>query len=103
MSPTTAGSPDGAMTRRRWLQRTMAAIGVAIGGVAGLAVPIIWAQHIKNVTLRQFGTGVSNINETARKAKADLGFSLTMTALNSDVRAKGIPCYYTPLKEGYRA
>ena len=34
--------------------------------------PTIWAQNIKNVTLRQFGTGVSNINEIAKKVKEDL-------------------------------
>ena len=34
--------------------------------------------------LRQFGTGVSNLNEIAEKAKADLGFTIQMTALDSD-------------------
>ena len=84
MIPTTSGSPDGTMTRRRWLQRIAATVGVAIGGAAVRSVPTIWAQNIKNVTLRQFGTGVSNINEISRKAKEDLGFTLTMTALDSD-------------------
>jgi putative spermidine/putrescine transport system substrate-binding protein len=84
MIPMTSGSPDGTMTRRRWLQRIAATVGVAIGGAARRNVPTIWAQNIKNVTLRQFGTGVSNINEISRKAKEDLGFTLTMTALDSD-------------------
>ena len=84
MIPTTAGSSDGALTRRRWLQHMAASVGVAIGGTAVWGVPTIWAQNIKNVTLRQFGTGVSNINEISRKAKEDLGFTLTMTALDSD-------------------
>src|SRR5262249_17370975 len=39
---------------------------------------------IKNVTLRQFGTGVSNLNAIAEKCKADLGITLQMTALDSD-------------------
>ena len=34
--------------------------------------------------LRQCGTGVSAINEIAEKCKADLGFTLQMTALDSD-------------------
>src|SRR5512132_3327047 len=84
MIPTTPSSPAGAMTRRRWLQGIAATIGVAIGGWAVRGVPMVWAQNIKNVTLRQFGTGVSNINEISRKAKEDLGFTLTMTALDSD-------------------
>jgi len=46
--------------------------------------PTIWAQNIKNVTLRQFGTGVSNLNDVAVKVKEDLGFTLEMTALDSD-------------------
>ena len=46
--------------------------------------PVIWGQNIKNVTLRQFGTGVSNLNDVATKVKEDLGFTLEMTSLDSD-------------------
>ncbi|MEM9782541.1 MAG: extracellular solute-binding protein, partial [Pseudomonadota bacterium] len=55
-------------------------------GIAGstIGAPTIWAQNIKDVTLRQFGTGVSNLNEVAAKVKEDLGFTLEMTALDSD-------------------
>jgi putative spermidine/putrescine transport system substrate-binding protein len=84
MVPTTSGRLDATMTRRRWLRRAAATLGLAIGGGLVKGVPTIWAQQIKNVTLRQFGTGVSNINEIARKAKEDLGVTLTMTALDSD-------------------
>ena len=49
-----------------------------------LGAPMIWAQDIKDVTLRQFGTGVSNLNDVAVKVKEDLGFTLEMTALDSD-------------------
>ena len=45
---------------------------------------MIWAQNNKNIVLRQCGTGVSAFNEIAEKAKADLGFTLQMTALDSD-------------------
>ncbi len=60
--------------------------GAGIGGGSGLITgfPTIWAQNIKNVTLRQFGTGVSNLNAVAEKVKQDLGFTLTMTALDTD-------------------
>ncbi len=58
--------------------------GAAIGSGAISGFPTIWAQNIKNVTLRQFGTGVSNLNAVAEKVKADLGFTLSMTALDTD-------------------
>ena len=43
---------------------------------------MVWAKS--DVTLRQFGTGVSNLNEVAQKVKEELGFTLEMTALDSD-------------------
>ena len=52
------------------------------GAITGF--PVVWAQNIKNVTLRQFGTGVSNLNAIAEKVKQDLGFTLQMTALDTD-------------------
>ena len=45
---------------------------------------MIWAQDIKDVVLRQAGTGVSAFNEVATQVKTDLGFTLEMTALDSD-------------------
>ena len=70
----------GKTTRRALLGATGAAIGS--GAITGF--PTIWAQNIKDVTLRQFGTGVSNLNAIADKVKADLGFTLSMTALDTD-------------------
>jgi putative spermidine/putrescine transport system substrate-binding protein len=65
--------------RRRLLQTAGLA---ASGTVTGF--PTVWAQNIKNVTLRQFGTGVSNLNAIAEKVRQDLGFTLQMTALDTD-------------------
>ena len=62
----------------------------AFAGANTLGAPMIWAQNIKNVTLRQIGTGVSNLNEIAEKVKEDLGFSLTMTALDTDSAAQRV-------------
>jgi len=70
--------------RRALLKGTAATAGLAIGSGAVTGFPTIWAQNIKDVTLRQFGTGVSNLNEVAEKVKEDLGFTLEMTALDSD-------------------
>ncbi len=62
----------------------LATAGVAAGSGAITGFPTIWAQKIRNITLRQFGTGVSNLNAIADKVKQDLGFTLQMTALDSD-------------------
>ena len=71
---------NASITRRTLLGTTGAAIGS--GAITGF--PTIWAQNIKDVTLRQVGTGVSNLNAIADKVKADLGFTLSMTALDTD-------------------
>ena len=68
------------ITRRAALSLAGAAAGSGV--ITGF--PTIWAQNIRNVTLRQFGTGVSNLNAVADKVKQDLGFTLSMTALDTD-------------------
>ena len=72
-------SSDG--KQRRTLLKGAAAT-IAASTISG--APMIWAQNIKDVTLRQFGTGVSNLNDVATQVKEDLGFTLEMTALDSD-------------------
>ena len=85
-------SNKGQSVSRRDLLKTGSAVvaGVAIGSNAITGFPTIWAQNIKNVTLRQFGTGVSNINEIAKRAKQDLGITLQMTALDTDSTAQRV-------------
>ena len=73
---------DMKLNRRKLLKGGAAAATTA--AATSLGAPMIWAQNIKDVTLRQFGTGVSNLNEVAAKVKEDLGFTLEMTALDSD-------------------
>lgn len=68
---------------RRNLLKGAAATSAFVAGTT-LGAPMIWAQKIKDVTIRQFGTGVSNLNEVASKVKEDLGFTLEMTALDTD-------------------
>ncbi len=70
------------LSRRTLLKGAAATIGAA--GATTLGAPMIWAQEIKDVVLRQAGTGVSAFNEVAAKVKEDLGFTLEMTALDSD-------------------
>ena len=74
-----------ATSAKRFGRRSiLVAAGAAAGGGAITGFPTIWAQNIKNVTLRQFGTGVSNLNAVAERVKQDLGFTLEMTALDTD-------------------
>ncbi len=68
----------------RYSRRSMLKAGGAAVAAAALPAPMVWGQALKDVTLRQFGTGVSNLNEVATKVKEDLGFTLEMTALDSD-------------------
>ena len=83
-------SPN-SLSRRDLLKRGSAiALGATVGSQAITGFPTIWAQNIKNVTLRQFGTGVSNINEIAMKVKEDLGITLEMTALDTNSTAQRV-------------
>jgi putative spermidine/putrescine transport system substrate-binding protein len=68
----------------RYSRRALLKGGAAALAASALPAPMIWAQEIKDITLRQFGTGVSNLNDVAMKVKEDLGFTLEMTALDSD-------------------
>jgi putative spermidine/putrescine transport system substrate-binding protein len=65
---------------RRRLLKTAAAAGATL--VTGF--PTVWAQKYSNITLRQFGTGTSNINDIAERCKKDLGITLEMTATDTD-------------------
>ncbi|XDA98989.1 extracellular solute-binding protein [Sulfitobacter sp. LCG007] len=67
-----------------YTRRSLLASGAAVMGASAFPAPMLWAQDTKNITLRQFGTGVSNLNEVAQKVKEDLGITLEMTALDSD-------------------
>jgi putative spermidine/putrescine transport system substrate-binding protein len=68
---------------RRTLLKGAASTAV-MASASTLGAPMLWAQGIKDITIRQFGTGVSNLNEVADKVKEDLGFTLEMTALDTD-------------------
>ena len=74
------------LTRRDILKTGAAAAGLAAGSGAITGFPYICAKEA--ITLRQFGTGVSNINAIAEKCKADLGITLEMTATDSDAAAQ---------------
>ena len=72
------------MSKMRYSRRSVLKGGAAAVTASAFPAPMIWAQEIKDVVLRQAGTGVSAFNEVAAKVKEDLGFTLEMTALDSD-------------------
>ena len=72
------------ISRRGLLKGAACVTAAAASSGVITGFPMIWAQNIKNVTLRQFGTGVSNLNSIADKCKEDLGFNLQLTSLDSD-------------------
>ena len=74
------------VSRRSLLKSGAAAAGLAAGSGIITGFPTIWAQN--PITLRQFGTGVSNLNAIAEKCKEDLGITLEMTATDSDAAAQ---------------
>src|SRR5258707_15754161 len=84
MKPRSVDANQPRLGRRTVLKGAAALAGVAVGGGAVTGFPTIWAQNIKSVTLRQFGTGVSAYNDIAIKAKQDLGFTVELSALDSD-------------------
>ncbi|WP_316013603.1 PotD/PotF family extracellular solute-binding protein [Roseobacter sp. HKCCA0434] len=72
------------MPKVRYSRRSMLKTGGAALAATALPAPMVWGQETRNITLRQFGTGVSNLNEVANKVREDLGFNLEMTALDTD-------------------
>jgi len=85
---TDTAAPAGGLSRRALLKGTAAVAGLAAGSGAITGFPTIWAQNIRDVVLRQFGTGVSNQNAIAEQCKADLGITIQMTAMDSDAAAQ---------------
>jgi putative spermidine/putrescine transport system substrate-binding protein len=78
-----------ALSRTSWSRRSLLALsGAALGSGAVSGFPTIWAQNIKDVTLRQIGTGVSGLNPIAEQVKKDLGFNLQLTVSDTDAVAQ---------------
>ena len=72
------------ISKVRYSRRSLLKSGAAAIAVSALPAPMVWGKETRDITLRQFGTGVSNLNEVAQRVKEDLGFTLEMTALDSD-------------------
>ena len=72
------------ISRRTVLKGTAAAAGVAVGSGAVSGFPTIWAQNLKDVTLRSIGSAVTHVEPWAKQATEDLGFKVEITALDFD-------------------
>jgi putative spermidine/putrescine transport system substrate-binding protein len=72
------------LTRRAFVKKTALATTAIAATQMISGFPMVWAQKSKDIVLRQFGTGVSNQNAIADKAKEDLGITIQMTAMDSD-------------------
>lgn len=77
-------APEKNMDRRDFIKKAGLATAAFATTQAISGFPMVWAQKSKDIVLRQFGTGVSNINAIAQKAKEDLGITLQLTAMDSD-------------------
>ena len=79
------------ISRRSMLKGTAAAAGAAVGSGALTGFPTIWAQNIRNITLRSVGSGVTHIPPYKALAEEDLGFKLEFTVLDFNaIRTRGI-------------
>jgi putative spermidine/putrescine transport system substrate-binding protein len=86
-----------AVSRRQFLKGTALTFGAVLSSAALAAcaapvapaaetasdAPTVITPQIKDIVLRQIGTGVSNINEIQQKAQEDLGFSIQMKSLST--------------------
>ena len=80
------------MTRKYTVgrRRLLKGAGVAtLGTVVG--APTIWAQNNKNIVLRQFGTGVSNVNAPLASHPVHLWRGLNVTSDAASRRTQRTP------------
>jgi putative spermidine/putrescine transport system substrate-binding protein len=75
---------EAGVTRRGFLGTAgAAAVGVAAGSGAISGFPTIWAQDIKDITLRHIGVSYSVVQAIGDQASKDLGFKVSMQNLDT--------------------
>jgi len=79
-----SGPDKTALSRRTVLKGAAAVSGAAVGSGTITGFPTIWAQNLKDVTLRHVGSSYSAIIDIARKAREDLGFNIEMQNVDGD-------------------
>ena len=81
-----SGARQGKISRRRVLKGAGAGAGLAMGSGLVSGFPTVWAQNIKDVTLVHTGGSYSAIKEIGDQATKDLGFKVTMQAVDPDTQ-----------------
>lgn len=81
-----SGTKPDKISRRRVLQGAGAGAGLAMGSGLATGFPTIWAQNIKDITLVHTGGSYSAIKEIGDQASKDLGFKVTMQAVDPDAQ-----------------
>lgn len=70
-----------ALSRRNVLKGSAAAL---VGGAALVGAPMVWANKLKDITLRQVGPSFSVYPDIAKRASEDLGFKIETQAAWTD-------------------
>ncbi len=79
-------STAGGISRRGVLKAAAATAGVAIGSGAVTGFPTIWAQNLKDIKLLHVGQSYSAIKEIGVQASKDLGFTIEIQVVDSNVQ-----------------
>ena len=80
-----------AVSRRTVLKGSAAAAGLAVGSGAVSGFPTIWAQNIKDVTLRFVGSGVTHQAPWKAMIEKNMGFKVDFTVTDFDtIKNRGI-------------
>ena len=69
------------VSRRAVLKGTAAVAGVGAAAAVG-GFPTVWANELKDITLRTLGLAVSNMDPFAKMASDALGFTVQQTAID---------------------
>ena len=72
------------LNRRKVLKGAAATAGLAVGTGAVTGFPMVWAQKLKDITIRHVGAPYSAIIDIANQANKDLPFKIEMQALAHD-------------------
>jgi putative spermidine/putrescine transport system substrate-binding protein len=75
--------PKRRLSRRGLLRAAAATAGAAAGSGAITGFPTIWAQEIKDITLRHIGVSYSVVQAIGDQASKDLGFKIAMQNLDT--------------------
>ena len=71
------------VSRRRLLKSAAVAAGAAAGSGVVTGFPMIWAQGLKDIKIVHVGQSYSTIQNIAKQATSDLGFTVEMQTVDA--------------------